>query len=143
MWLRATITSVLVVVSFSATADDQMERRDRLLWDYAQFVELFRVKDWPGICELASEHIQVGFGPGDEGCVAVKRVYGENQRCWGDMLFALRQGCRTTQAGGRGTCISPPQFADTDVVYMGARAGFSFDAERGRWMADSLICGGD
>lgn len=110
---------------------------------YGQFIQHFSRKNWNGVCDFVSDQTKTGFGPGDAGCEGVKLVFAKDQRCWSDMLAALQQGCEMSSAGGNPSCIFPPQLADEDVIYIGARGGFTFDSDSNEWIADALICGGD
>jgi len=133
---------LLLLFISSRAAALEVQVLDQLVWDYGQFVETFRAKNWDGVCGFVTEHTKAGFG-GEEGCAGVRQVYAEDARCWEEMVFALRQGCKRTGSGDHVVCIAPPQFSDPAVSYLGARAGFSYDRERARWVADFLICGGD
>ena len=135
---------LLVLFATATVADDGKEyRRDRLARDYGEFIQHFRSKNWDGVCGFVSDQTKAGFGPGEEGCEGVKRVFANDQSCWSEMLVALQQGCKMLDSGGNPSCILPPQFADDDVIYAGARGGFTFDANKDKWMVDALVCGGD
>lgn len=132
-----------MVASFAATADaGPDQRRDQLTWDFAEFVQHFRHRNWDGVCRFVTPNTKAGFG-GEAGCKGVRQVFAEDEACWDEMVFALRQGCKRIGDGGAARCIAPPQFTDRSVSYLGARAAFSYDEESKRWTADYLICGGD
>jgi hypothetical protein len=114
---------------------------DDFFWLYAEFVQAFRQQDWPRVCEFVTDATQTGFGPGESGCEGVLAVFAKDQACWEEMVFALRQGCRLKLEGRE--CISPPQFEDESVVYLGARASFSYDKHGQLMMARWLVCAGD
>ena|GEM_PF-1094445 len=114
--------------------------REMLNFRYAEFVGAFRAKNWEHVCRFVTDKTKAGFGPGQMGCAGVKAVFSEDEQCWEDMLFSLRQGCRISR--GAAGCSAPPQLND-DVAYLGARAFFSYDKEDDRLKAHSLICGGD
>lgn len=133
----------LAMPALAGATDGQNEGAENLVWEYARFVQAFRAKDWSNVCDFVSDSTKAGFGPAQEGCEGVKRVYAGDGPCWDEMVFALRQGCRKTSINGEPACVSPPQWNDDDVAYLGARAAFVFDAGSGRWMAQYLVCGGD
>lgn len=135
---------LLVLLATAAVEDDgQARQRDQLAGDYGEFTQHFRNKNWSGVCGFVSDRTKAGFGPGEEGCEGVKRVFANDPDCWGRMLVALEQGCKLSASGGDRACILPPQFADDDVIYLGARGSFSYDPKKSKWMLDSLVCGGD
>ena len=137
------VVAIFLLTPLLVLAQDRRpEGNEQLVWEYAEFVQAFREKNWTDVCEFVSEHTKASFG-GDEGCAGVRRVYAGDDQCWDEMVFALRQGCRKTSVNGDLACVSPPQWADEDVAYLGARAGFVFNPERKKWMAEYLVCGGD
>ena len=146
--LYALVLSVLILffsVSPLAVAlgkDGAMPAQDRemLTFRYAEFVGAFRGKNWNHVCTFVTDETKAGFGPGQMGCAGVKAVFAENEQCWEDMLFALRQGCRISRSAE--ACSSPPQLSD-EVAHLGARAFFSYNKEDDLLKANSLICGGD
>ena len=116
------------------------EQRENLTFRYAEFVHAFRNRNWEHVCTFVDDDTQAGFGPGETGCDGILSVFANNEQCWEDMQFALRQGCRINkEASG---CTSPPQL-ENDVAYLGARASFTWDHESNQLKAGSLICGGD
>jgi hypothetical protein len=76
------------------------------------------------------------------GFEGLMQVFGEDDYCFDAMLQALKLGCRKAGVAEEMRCMSPPHLGP-DVVYLGARASFRFNAENRRWVAESLICGGD
>lgn len=138
------VAFLIVFLASAAVADaEEVRHRDQLLSDYGEFTEHFRSKNWDGVCDFIFEETKAGFGPGEEGCGGVKRVFENDQRCWSEMLVALQQGCKILDSGGNLSCIMPSQFADADVIYIGARGSFRFDPTGDKWMVDALVCGGD
>lgn len=132
------------IASWHATAADPVrgliEQREHLTFRYAELVHAFRNRSWDHVCTFVDDHTQAGFGPGETGCDGVHSVIANNELCWEDMQFALRQGCRISkEASGR---TSPPQL-ESDVAYLGARASFTWDHESNQLKAGSLFCGGD
>lgn len=116
------------------------EQREHLTFRYAEFVHAFRSRSWDHVCTFVDDDTQTGFGPGETGCDGIHSVFADNEQCWEDMQFALRQGCRINQEASG--CTSPPQLKG-NVAYLGARASFDWDHESDRLKAGSLICGGD
>ncbi|XCN71784.1 MAG: hypothetical protein Q3M24_15910 [Candidatus Electrothrix aestuarii] len=115
-----------------------------LFFKYSEFIQVFGEKNWDAVCRFVSDTTKAGFGPNQEGCAGVKRVYNKDHHCWDEMMFALRQGCKVTSSDEAITCVAPPQWADESiVVYLGARAGFTYNRKTGTLNATSLICGGD
>ncbi len=139
---RSTLLLALLAPAPSFAAELSEEVLDQLVWDFAGFTYAFEGENWGGVCEYVTDGTKVGFG-GEMGCDGVRLVYAEDPQCHSDMVFALKQGCRKIGAGTEVACLSPPQWLQRDVVYLGARASFSYSAEAGRWIADYLICGGD
>ena len=140
---RLFLSLLSVLPAFVGAADAELDQRlDQLTWDFAEFVQHFRHKNWDGVCRFVTEDTKAGFG-GEAGCEGVRQVYAATPGCWEEMVFALRQGCRRTGSGANISCVAPPQFADDKVSYLGARAALSYREDADRWMADYLICGGD
>ena len=111
--MKATTALMILaaVASWHATAADPVrgltEQREHLTFRYAEFVHAFRNRNWDHVCTFVDDDTQAGFGPGETGCDGVHSVFANNEQCWEDMQFALRQGCRiNTKANG---CASPPQ----------------------------------
>lgn len=130
-------------VSCTFVHAEQIAAPEKLRWKYAEFVHAFGEKNWNGVCRFVSSSTKAGFGPNEEGCTGVKRMYSQNSQCWDEMMFALRQGCKITSSGESITCVAPPQLSDESVVYLGARAGFTYNQKTEELIATSLICGGD
>ncbi|HKJ77333.1 MAG TPA: hypothetical protein VKA64_09030 [Gammaproteobacteria bacterium] len=140
---RLILSALIALCSLPASAAGEQDQIvDRLTWDFAEFVHHFRGRNWEGVCRFVTDRTKAGFG-GEAGCIGVRQVFAENERCWEEMVFTLRQGCKRTGSGANLSCVAPPQFTDDRVSYLGARAAFSYKRESKRWMADYLICGGD
>ncbi len=133
--------SLLLLASCSVASSDDSQRQDQLVWDYAEFVAAFSSEDWPRLARFVSAETKVGFG-GDMGMDGIMRVFGEDDDCHDSMVRALEMGCRKTGDGEAMRCLSPPQ-QGPDVVYLGARASFTFNPDEELWMPEYLICGGD
>ncbi|MCI5211762.1 MAG: hypothetical protein D3910_23950 [Candidatus Electrothrix sp. ATG2] len=132
-----------ILVCAASVHSEQTPTSENLSWKYAEFVHAFGEKDWTTVCRFVSSATKAGFGPNEEGCTGVMRVYGKDNQCWYEIMFALRQGCKVTSSGGNITCVAPPQWVDESVVYLGARAGFAYDLKTDKLTATYLICGGD
>ena len=135
------IASLLLLTWFPLASSDDSQRQDQLVWDYAEFVAAFSSKDWPRLARFVSTETKVGFG-GEMGMDGIMREFGENDDCHDAMVHALEMGCRKVGDEGNTRCLSPPQ-QGPDVIYLGARASFAFNADEGVWMPEYLICGGD
>ena len=135
------IASLLLLTWFSLALSDDSQRQDQLVWDYAEFVAAFSSKDWPRLAPFVSAETKVGFG-GEMGMSGIMRVFGEDDDCHESMMHALEMGCRKVGDEENTRCLSPPQ-QGPDVIYLGARASFAFNADEGVWTAEYLICGGD
>ena len=129
-----------IFVSCTFAHAEQIAVPEELRWKYAEFVYAFGEKNWNGVCRFVSSATKAGFGPNEDGCEGVKQVYSQNNQCWDEIMFALRQGCKSTSAGEGVTCVAPPQLSD---VYLGARAGFTYNRKTKKLIATALICGGD
>lgn len=140
MYRRLIISLLLVGISHGASSDDD-QSQDQLVWDYAEFVAAFSSRDWPRLARFVSAGTKVGFG-GEMGMDGVIRVFGEDEDCHAAMVRALEMGCRKVGVGEAMRCLSPPQ-QGPDVIYLGARASFAFNADEAIWMPEYLICGGD
>ncbi len=137
-WILGIFISLLVV---TAHAKDE-EAWDKLVWDYGEFVERFEMRQWDEVFRFVRPQTKAGFG-GEMGVAGVKQVFVDNGRCFTAMVTALKQGCKKLDVETGLLCLAPPQFADSSVVYTGARAGFSYNRDEERWFVDYLICGGD
>ena len=135
------IASLLLLIWLPLSASHDSQRQDQLVWDYSEFVAAFSGKDWPRLARYVSAESKVGFG-GDMGMDGIMRVFGEDEDCHDAMVNALEMGCRKIGDGENMRCLSPPQ-QGPDVIYLGARASFAFNADEGVWTAEYLICGGD
>lgn len=131
----------LLVVSINAPAMDE-QVLDQLVWDYSGFVTSFESKDWAQVFQYITEDTKVGFG-GEQGVEGVKSIYVDDTVCFENMLFALKQGCKKVGSDRNIECIAPPQWADPDVISLGARASFVYSKNNKKWVARMLICGGD
>ena len=138
---RRLFTSLLLLSVCPGASPDDGQRQDQLVWDYAEFVAAFSSKDWPRLARFVNAETKVGFG-GEMGMDGVIQVFGEDDDCHAAMVHALEMGCRKVGDGEAMRCLSPPQ-QGPDVVYLGARASFAFDADEAIWMPEYLICGGD
>ena len=123
-------------------ADEQSE--DTFLWDVSGFVEMFELKRWNELEQYFSPTTIVGFG-GESGIKGVQHIVQEeeNNRCFNNIVFALKLGCRYIERGENMSCVSPPQSANKDIIYLGARAKFSFNFDKKKMVVDYFICGGD
>lgn len=135
------IASLLLLIWLPLSASDDSQRQDQLVWDYAEFVAAFSTKDWPRLARFVSADTKVGFG-GEMGMDGIMRVFGERNACHEAMVHALEMGCRKVGDGEAMRCLSPPQ-QGPDVIYLGARASFAFNADEVIWAPEYLICGGD
>ena len=131
----------LLLFPFFASADDD-EIWDKLVWDYGDFAQNFEARNWEGVYRYINEETKAGFG-GEVGIEGLKQVYINDDNCFNAMLFALKQGCKKSGAGGELSCDAPPQWTDSSIVYLGARAGFVYRRDEQKWLARYLICGGD
>lgn len=137
------VAALLLWVSMAGAEEESSAALGQLPWDYAEFTERFAAGDWEGLSRFISPDSKMGFG-GEQGMEGLRLVFGESSACKEAMLLALRQGCKKQLRQGEGfACVSPPQWSDNDVVYLGARAEFIYSASRGRWVVRYLICGGD
>lgn len=106
--VRALLVIPFLLLPVAAGADaGQQQVRDQLVWDFAEFVHHFRGRNWEGVCRFVSERTKAGFG-GETGCAGVRQVYADNEACWKEMVFALRQGCKRAGRGSNVSCIAPP-----------------------------------
>jgi len=137
---RITVPLVLMTLCLVVRSSD-LERQDRLVWDFAEFVQSFSMKDWPGISKFIDPETKAGFG-GEMGMEGLLQVFGADEECHKAMVRVLEMGCRKTGAGEGMRCISPPHLGP-DVIYLGARASFKYDIQNETWVAEFLICGGD
>ncbi len=139
--LHRLVASLVLLTICPVAFSDDIQRQDQLVWDYAEFVAAFSERDWPRLARFVSAETKVGFG-GDMGMDGIRRVFGEDEDCHESMVRALEMGCRKTGDGDDMRCLSPPQ-QGPDVVYLGARASFAFNADAELWMPEYLVCGGD
>lgn len=130
------------LVFSGAAASDNDQAWEQLVWDFSGFVDDFESRHWEGVFSYVTEDSKIGFG-GEQGIEGVRQVYVGNTKCFKDMLLALKQGCRKRDKDGGLACDAPPQWNDSSVVYLGARAGFAYSNEHRKWVVDYLICGGD
>lgn len=142
--MKIFFTSLLFFFAYIAFAQaDQLPAHEEFSWKYAEFVHVFRGKNWDAVCGFVTSTTKAGFGPNEEGCDGVRVVYGMEGQCWDEMMFALHQGCKIKSSGNSINCAAPPQWSDEDIVYLGARASFTYSPETGEFTATHLICGGD
>lgn len=125
----------------AVVSSSDLERQDQLVWDYAEFLQAFSSKNWSQVARFVAAETKIGFG-GEMGMEGVLQIFGANDDCHEAMVRALAMGCRKTGEGEGMRCVSPPQLGP-DVVYLGARASFAFNADADLWMPEFLICGGD
>jgi len=130
-----------LVVCLCAPMAVTNEQSDQLVWDYGEFVDGFAAKDWSRISAFVGPETKVGLG-GEMGFEGVLKVYDEDEDCHRAMVQSLQLGCRKVGKAENMHCVAPPQLGP-DVVYLGSRASFRYNADRERWMAVHLICGGD
>lgn len=140
MRYKPALSVVLCILSTAGLSDD-MQRQDQLVWDYAEFVQEFTVKNWSRAARFLSPETKAGFG-GEAGPEGLVQVFGSDDECHKAMVQVLNLGCRKTGEGDKMHCVSPPRLGP-DVVYLGARASFKYSVEGSRWMLVYLICGGD
>lgn len=134
------ILLLLSVLPLSAFGNDA-RARDDLLWGYAEFLQSLETGDFAVAQKYVAPDTKIGFG-GDDGPAGFRVAVIDTPRCIEDLVFALRQGCRLVAGGGESACISPPQFADPEVLYLGARLKFVQAAGKALSI-QYLICGGD
>lgn len=134
------ILPLLLVLPFSAFGNDARVRDD-LLWGYAEFLQSLHSGDFATAQKYVAPDTKIGFG-GDAGPAGFKEAVIDNAICIEDLVFALKQGCRLVAGDGEAACISPPHFADPDVLYLGARLKF-VQAAGAAPSLQYLICGGD
>lgn len=139
--LMVRIFLLLLFFPFYVSADDD-EIWDKLVWDYSEFTQNFEMRNWKAVDRYINDKTKAGFG-GETGIEGVKQVYANDERCFDEMVLALKQGCKKSDAGGELSCDAPPQWADSSVVYLGARAGFEYSRNKRKWFVKYLICGGD
>ena len=137
---RALLLALSLLLATPAASTEQTE--DQLVWDFGEFTQAFVRMDWETVLRFVSPATKASFG-GDTGPAGVLRVFADDPTCQRAMAEALAQGCRKVGTGTAMQCIAPPQAAESDVVYLGARASFQFNESAERWMAGFLICGGD
>lgn len=137
--IRYVILLFLLFSHSSFGIDDQM--RDDILWGYADFLQAIQDKDFESAQKYIETGTKVGFG-GDSGITGFKNVVIDNADCVDGLLFALRQGCKLTNEGQEVGCISPPQFNDSDILYLGARIKFVKTSDKSLKIK-YLVCGGD
>ena len=130
---------LLALPTWSLATDDVASTE--LLFGYGSFLQAIETGDWPSAEGYIAEATKVGFG-GDMGKAGFKAAVVDDPVCRDNLIFALRQGCKLQQEGGQTGCVSPPQFGDPDILYLGSRIKFIYTA------ADSvaieyLVCGGD
>lgn len=118
------------------------EDRQPFMWDVAGFVSSFSNKDWESVNKHISHSTKVGFG-GGMGVEGLKTELKYNPECFNDMVVALKQGCKYISNNSNLECISPPQFSDKNVIYLGARASFIYNPVEKKTFVNFLICGGD
>ena len=135
------LASLLLLAFCPTVLSGDIQRQDQLVWDYAEFVAAFSSRNWPQLARFVGPDTKVGFG-GEMGIDGVMQVFGEDDECHESMVDALEMGCKKVGDGESMRCLSPPQ-QGPDVVYLGARASFAFNADEGVWMTEFLICGGD
>ena len=133
---------LLLFANARATAALDDEAWDKLVWDYSDFTSNFAQQNWQGVYPYIRDDSKIGFG-GETGISGLKQIYGDGGQCFKDMVPALKQGCKKRQQGPDPGCDAPPQWSDPSVIYLGARAGFSYDTKRHKWRVTYLICGGD
>ena len=132
---------ILFLLACPLALSGDLQRQDQLVWDFAEFSEAFSTRNWPGVARFVRPESKMGFG-GEMGMDGLMQVFGEDDTCHEAMVRALQLGCKKTGEGSNMRCVAPPQLGP-DVVYLGARASFKFDADAEIWMAEFLICGGD
>ena len=140
--MRRKLILTLLLMTFGpfASSNDE-QRQDQLVWDYAEFLETFSSRNWPNLARFISAETKIGFG-GEMGMDGLMQVFGENSNCHESMVRVLEMGCKKTGDGEGMRCVSPPHLGP-DVVYLGARASFGYNADEKIWMPEFLICGGD
>lgn len=139
--MRHLLFMAAVVFSINSSAMDE-QVLDQLVWDYSGFVSSFESKDWEQVFLYITDDTKAGLG-GEQGIEGVKSIYVNGSVCFDNMLFALKQGCKKVDSEKRTECIAPPQWADPDVISLGARASFVYSEKSKKWVAGMLICGGD
>lgn len=136
------LLAALLLPLAGSAADSPEQVRDQLVWDFSEFSQAFTSRDWDTALRFVSADTKASFG-GDQGPAGVMNVFGRDYACHAAMAAALSQGCRKLGEGPAMQCIAPPQAAQSDVVYLGARASFQYSEAEERWLAVYLICGGD
>ncbi|MCI5141916.1 MAG: hypothetical protein D3909_09370 [Candidatus Electrothrix sp. ATG1] len=119
------------------------QHRGEFTMRYAQFIHEFQGRHWQQMKKYETEITKCGFGPGKEGIGCIEKVYSNNHECINEVLFSLKQGCKVHNSKGEILCISPPQWNDQSIIILGARASFTYNAEKDTISVNHLICGGD
>lgn len=130
---------LFAICSFALSSD--LQRQDQLVWDFAEFEDLFSTKNWSKLQRFISSDTKAGFG-GEMGFEGLLQVFAEDDNCHSAMVRALQTGCKKTGEGDAMRCVSPAHLGP-DVVYLGPRASFKYDVDSETWMVEFLICGGD
>ena len=131
---------IFLFVSHSLFAiDDQVS--DDILWGYADFLQAIQNRDFESAQRYIESGTKIGFG-GDNGIAGFKNAVIDNSDCIDSLVFALRQGCKILTDGQEVGCISPPQFNDSGIIYLGARIKFVKTSDK-TLKIQYLACGGD
>lgn len=131
---------IFLIVSYSSFAIDDQDRDD-ILWGYSDFLHAIQEKDFESAQKYVGPETKIGFG-GDSGIAGFKHLVVGNADCIDGLLLALRQGCRISVEGQDMGCVSPPQFNDADILYLGARIKFVRAGDESL-KVQYLVCGGD
>ena len=131
---------IFVFISHSSFGIDD-QARDDILWGYADFLQAIQSKDFESAQKYIEPATKIGFG-GDTGIVGFKNAVIGNEYCLENLVFALRQGCKISDEGQEVGCIAPPQFNNSDILYLGARIKFVKTKDKSLKI-QYLVCGGD
>ena len=126
----------------SLVSADNPQARDSLLWDYSDFHQALRHGEWERAAKYLAKDSKIGFG-GDLGLSGFHSVVRDDPSCVRSLILALDQGCRLEHANRELGCVSPPQFANPDVLYLGARVKFVYREASDAVVIRYLVCGGD
>ncbi len=136
------VVAMLLPLTLHAN-DDLLQHRSGFVMRYSQFIHEFQGKNWDRMRKYETKNTKCGFGPGEEGIGCIEKVYSNRHECIDKILFSLNQGCKLHESQSELSCTSPPQWLDQSIIIFGARASFTYNAEKDSILVKSLICGGD